>query len=510
MVRLASAPLTKISFQRSVKFFLASLVGYLIVVILALLLLLQESLLKVHAISQSQWNRTADFSTDWLNEVSQTSDPLQAKLSSLRSRFAIAQIVVNTKTGQTIRDGSLPDHSFVLTRDSIVGSVRYVFDSTVLETTRRKFLIIGSIGGIGSLLGTILLIFFLPMVVRPVEEMLDHARESGQKIGERDEASFVIDTFKASIDRMKLQETELKDLHEREKTRADDLERITSTLKRSLTSGFLAVNSSGQVIELNGAGAEILHVKEEDTSGRELREALGSAPFSEMLNKAVKEQISLTREETEHRTSAGSIPIGLTTVPLFNDKGTFLGLLALFTDLTEIRKLETQVHDLQTLADLGEIAAGIAHEFRNSLSTILGYLKLVRRERLPETVAARLKHAEDEASLLSTAVSGLLNFARPFALEKQPTDMASLLSTLLSRWESQSPEVRFQMTGPSFSLNADPALVGRAFDNILRNSVESIREKKADDGAVRVELSTTPRPSVSVRDNGLGVAAEDA
>ena len=97
----------------------------------------------------------------------------------------------------------------------------------------------------------------------------------------------------------------------------------------------------------------------------------------------------------------------VTTAPLLAADDQFVGLLALFTDLTPVRHLEGRIRDLQILADLGEISAGIAHEFRNSLATMLGYLQLARREGLPPKAQTQLDKTEKEASLLSAAVDGL-------------------------------------------------------------------------------------------------------
>src|SRR6202008_2457774 len=101
------------------------------------------------------------------------------------------------------------------------------------------------------------------------------------------------------------------------------------------------------------------------------------------------------------------------------ESGAFLGFLALFTDLTPIRSLEARVQDMATLAQLGEISAGIAHEFRNSLHTILGYMKLARKGGIDSTAETRLQSAEREAALLLQAIERLLAFSRPGELNAE-------------------------------------------------------------------------------------------
>jgi signal transduction histidine kinase len=132
--------------------------------------------------------------------------------------------------------------------------------------------------------------------------------------------------------------------------------------------------------------------------------------------------------EDVHPVTGEPVTIGLTTVPLHTESDAFLGFLALFTDLTPIRSLEARVQDMTTLAQLGEISAGIAHEFRNSLHTILGYMKLARKGGIDSMAEARLQSAEKEAALLLQAIERLLAFARPVVLNAERVDLRELIA----------------------------------------------------------------------------------
>ena len=187
----------------------------------------------------------------------------------------------------------------------------------------------------------------------------------------------------------------MKRLHDREKSRADELERVTAALTRSLTSGLIAIDANGRIVDINAAGRDILGIAhEEPLSGRELRDVVKLPAFANSLQTAFEQQSAMTRVEIDDE----AVTIGLTTVPLRNESGAFLGFLALFTDLTPIRSLEMRVQEMTTLAQLGEISAGIAHEFRSSLSTILGYMKLARRGAVDDVAEGRLQSADKEAA----------------------------------------------------------------------------------------------------------------
>ncbi|HUF17873.1 MAG TPA: ATP-binding protein, partial [Thermoanaerobaculia bacterium] len=161
-----------------------------------------------------------------------------------------------------------------------------------------------------------------------------------------------------------------------------------------------------------------------------------------------------------------------------------------------------------TLADLGEISAGIAHEFRNSLSTILGYLKLAGREQLPDETQKRLRHAEEEAELLSEAVEGLLSFARPMQMEFRETDLATLVRGILERFEDQHDGMDIVAQLEDSSIDADPILLSRAMENVIRNAIDAVRQKGG--GRITITLRSDPGPVLTISDTGVGFEPEAA
>src|SRR5687768_14686111 len=168
--------------------------------------------------------------------------------------------------------------------------------------------------------------------------------------------------------------------------------------------------------------------------------------------------------------------------------------------------LEGRVRDLQTLADLGQISAGIAHEFRNSLATMLGYLRLARRESLAERPLAQIEKAEKEGSMLAAAVDGLLAFARPMRLVTAPVSLAEVIQPIADELASSSG-IPIHYNGGDATIEGDAALLRRAFENLLRNAVESVQEKGSGD--VTIRIADEPHPQVEIHDTGMGVDPAD-
>jgi signal transduction histidine kinase len=280
---------------------------------------------------------------------------------------------------------------------------------------------------------------------------------------------------------------------------------VSATLTRSLTSGFISIDTEGGVVQMNGAAREILDIDAEaSVAGEPVVSLLGGSALAHLLAPSTRHQ-AVTRQEIEHATARGTITLGVTAVPLIDAAGETLGTLALFTDLTPVKDLEARVRTMKTLADLGEISAGIAHEFRNSLSTILGYLRLARRSSLTEEADARVRNASDEATLLSAAVERLLAFARPMRLQIEDVDLASVVTPIVDRLREAAPDVTFTTEGDSPTVQGDRALLARAVENVLRNAVDAV-EARTDK---KIGILFEPR-AITVIDNGVGLDPANA
>jgi signal transduction histidine kinase len=328
-------------------------------------------------------------------------------------------------------------------------------------------------------------------------------------VGARDTPSrssnSLIETFETSIRTLKGRESEMRRLRDVEKGRADELAAMTATLVRSISSGFIALDADGTVVDMNQEARELLSVEPgAHVAGQSIATVAGSSSFARVLRDAVQDRETLQRMEVSELSREQVI--GLTTVPLLDERGHCFGMLALFTDLTLVRKLERQVRDMQSLADLGEMSAGIAHEFRNSLSTILGYLRLARNGELPPASLRSVDNAEREASQLAGAVDALLAYGRPMKLDAQPTDVYQLMQDVVARIAPQH-DVPIACDGEEAIVNAEAPVLARAFENLVRNAVESVEEKGSGD--VRVSVRNGRTVEIRVEDSGTGIDDAD-
>jgi signal transduction histidine kinase len=420
-------------------------------------------------------------------------------LDDLRQRYRIEAIEL--ESGDLILSGNIPmagAASHTETRIVSGNALRVHFAESALQHiahTVRLAMIAGIVAGIAAIL-------LLPIYVK--DAIRGRAPAEAGKQGNEGGTSYLLHTFGSSLETLKQRENELKRLHLQEKERADELARLTGTLVRSLSSGFIALDEAGRIVEINQVACDVLNLPGSGAvTGRTVEEALGTSSFARTLAMAHEHRLAVQRREV---TSGGAeaTHIGVSTVPLLDQEGRYLGMLALFADLTDVRKLEQRVRDMQALADLGEMSGGIAHEFRNSLAAILGYLRLARRGATDESSNERLRKAEQEALALSDAVERLLALGRPMTARHEPVELSALARDVVARIAPLAPSITFEITGDEVSIGGDAALLSRALDNIVRNAVESI-QGRGGEGHVAIATAAHPRRRITIEDDGTGL-----
>jgi signal transduction histidine kinase len=174
----------------------------------------------------------------------------------------------------------------------------------------------------------------------------------------------------------------------------------------------------------------------------------------------------------------------------------------------EKRRMEEAIREKEALARAGELTAGIAHEVRNGLGTIVGYARLLERASLPEDPAAAARAIREECETLETVVRRFTDFVRLERLQLGDTDLSRLLARVVAREQRAREEVRTRLVGLDAPLvvRADEELLERAFENVVRNAVEA-----AAGGGRHVELSareSAGQVEIRVEDDGPGLATD--
>jgi signal transduction histidine kinase len=205
------------------------------------------------------------------------------------------------------------------------------------------------------------------------------------------------------------------------------------------------------------------------------------------------------------------VHLGVTVSPLFDGGGELHGAICLFTDLTAVKDLEEQLLLKDSLATVGELTAGIAHEFRNGLATIHGYSKLIDVRALPEAYRPYIEGIRAETDSLSEVVTNFLNFARPAQLTLTRVDLRAVCERVAEEIRPDAVALGGDVlvSGDFGVVEGDDVLLRQAFSNLLRNAVEACAEASvAAVVAVRSDVDAAQKLTyVTVTDNGPGIPA---
>jgi PAS domain S-box-containing protein len=350
---------------------------------------------------------------------------------------------------------------------------------------------------------------YLRSLLKPYERLLAAAASAppGVQPGAppSDERDFLIARFESTIASLSEKERELQTLARAEKERADDLEIAAHTLARNLPTGLLSVDSEGRVVELNQAGGEILGLSGV-ARGEPCESVLAGIPeFRDLVLSVLAERSAVARREIDWRHEGEERVIGVTATPAAGADGRFLGVLVLFSDVSQIRSLEARVALARHLADLGNVSAGAAHEFRNAAATIDGFADLALR--YPERAPEHLKAIRREAQEMSRVTNDFLLFAKPEGFLPERVGLTGVADLAAEETERTFPGLRVERPGKLPEVSGSAVLLRRALVNLLRNGVEATPpERRSEAGAI--VLAGEERGGeirLSVGDRGPGV-----
>lgn len=368
--------------------------------------------------------------------------------------------------------------------------------------------------GCGIVLGA-LVIGVLLRVLRRTSSRHTAAGDLPRTANSPNDQQFMMATFQGVIQRQKEQERELERLRQLEKERADLSQSINENITRNMPTGLITIDRTGIVSSSNPAAKEILQRKLlEKMRFSEVLPAEGA--FGPMVESCLKTGQRFHRVEmevllggTEHKT------LGISMSPIKSAKDEISGAVCLISDLTELAALQKQVRLKEGLAFLGEMSAGIAHEFKNSLATISGYVQLAGNDSLPPAADNSLKMIRRETSQLTSTINKFLNFAKPQQLNRQPLNLGQLLRDSLDemRRDARFQHVDYSLEGNARVYAGDESLLKSVFHNLLLNASESI-EPDAKGGQVSCALldlvgDRSHKTLVKISDNGCGVSAEN-
>jgi nitrogen fixation/metabolism regulation signal transduction histidine kinase len=264
----------------------------------------------------------------------------------------------------------------------------------------------------------------------------------------------------------------------------------------SMSNGLLVVDLNGNITTFNRAASAIFEVPQAKVVGNSYKNVFADYPaFLTAIRAAHEEhrhledqEINLSEEEPRF--------IRVRSVPLLGADSQELGTEVLFTDETQLRKLQAQIKTSEKMATIGELAASIAHEIRNPLGAMKGFTEILQRKFAGDPAAKEMVgDIASEIEILNKIVTNFLVFAKPTTLEANQVDLAEAVQGVLPLIENEAQQKGIRLIVDKkreVYLHLDTEQFRRALLNLALNAVQA----SPSGSIIRIEMNAFSRPEL--------------
>ncbi|UCE66433.1 MAG: PAS domain-containing protein [Candidatus Zixiibacteriota bacterium] len=327
--------------------------------------------------------------------------------------------------------------------------------------------------------------YFLWAVLYPYRRIKKEALNYNLDIicdGKSHGIEYVVNTFKSVIRELEEKSCHLEIMYEGSEKKADSIARYNDYILGSITSGVVICDSTGIVTRFNRSAENILNFFERDCRGKHYCDIFGpDHRLSCLLDDALINGKIHSRHEFEIKRPDGErLWLGCSSSMVSDEKGEGMGAVLLMVDLTEIRRLQEISSYSEKMASLGEMAAGLAHEIRNSFAAVVGFANLIKKSVSTDDATARIADTlRNEATAAENLLSRFLNFARPLYLQPEMIKVEELIKFdlyIITPSFSENINIIYRLSDIIPPIYADPALVRQALSNLLINACDAMPE----------------------------------
>lgn len=287
---------------------------------------------------------------------------------------------------------------------------------------------------------------------------------------------------------------------------------FSDNLVENMPIGLIATNADNRIVSFNQTAESILQTSASHIILKKPQESLPRAIW-EIIDR-LKTERHLIQQEIDCPTKEGnSIPLEVIGSSLEGEEKTHLGNILLFRDLSEIQHLKKEIERSARLASIGKLAAGVAHEIRNPLSSIKGFATYFkeRYRKVPEDQ----KTAEimiQEVERLNRVITQLLEFARPLEIHKKLTSLRVLVQDSLKLIEGdinrKELKVEVHIASQIPEVKIDPDKFKQVFLNLYLNAIDAM-EKGSTLSVEARQGEGTRGVQITISDTGKGIEEED-
>ena len=274
--------------------------------------------------------------------------------------------------------------------------------------------------------------------------------------------------------------------------------------------GLIATDRTDKITFFNEAAETITGLRHKDVREHDLKSVL-PCTLHEIIEPLIKGQNILEQEMECDFPVRAAVPVSVTASRIIDEEGDFVGNILMLRDLGEVRKLQNEIRRKEKLAALGGLAAGVAHEIRNPLSSIKGLASFFKNkfaEDSDDREAAEVMIREVDR--LNRVISELLEFARPSNLNFKPTDIHNVLdhSVRLIQEDAKTKNINILLSKEEHLPTPliDPDRFIQCLLNLYLNGIQAMED--GGNLSIRAFLGKMQDVRIEIADTGTGIAPE--
>ncbi|MBU8771920.1 PAS domain S-box protein [Cytobacillus oceanisediminis] len=294
------------------------------------------------------------------------------------------------------------------------------------------------------------------------------------------------------------------------KSSLKDVNDIKFALDQSSIIAF--TDEKGTITNVNEKFCEISQYSREELIGQNhsiLNSGLHSKEFFKNLWKTIG-QGEVWKGEIRNKAKDGSYYwVHTTIVPFLNANGKPYQYLSIRNDITERKKTEEVLHQQDKLAAVGQLAAGVAHEIRNPLTTMKGYTEFLQLDETHEERQEYLSIILDEIDRVNNIVEDFMVLAKPKAAELEERDIIPIIKNVVSFLEfearNRNVKIGFEYQQDIIQIECDENRLKQVFLNFIKNGIEAM----PDGGNITVRAGIiNNQVQIAIKDTGVGIPQE--
>jgi len=284
----------------------------------------------------------------------------------------------------------------------------------------------------------------------------------------------------------------------------------------NISSGLLIVDQKGIITRANPSAVRILGLAADVLVGNPVAIALSSGmqEFARTIERVVDGGKVVVREEMEILRAGKPVPVGFSVSHLEDKDGNVIGAIAIFQDLTDVCKMQERIREADRLASVGELAASIAHEIRNPLSSIRGSVEILDADlQLEGHHAQLLDLILKESARVNRIINDFLAYARPRPTSRQLVNCSEFLAEVALQLKQHigvhgdSIQLKHRVHPQDMQIFVDPEQMVQLFLNLTINACEAMDYR--GEVTLAAELSQDSKwCELKVADSGPGIPAE--